>query len=113
MNVEDKERNKYERMWSFPQYRGWSPGFDAAPVAYRTMQCKEGETLIDMGCGTGRAGTYFADEFAATIPAGCDLKETFVERCTFDAIESALDIIRRDMLHHIRAERIVGAQFLR
>ena len=61
MSVEDKERNKYERMWSFPAYRGWSPGFDAAPIAYRTMQCKEGETLLDMGCGTGRAGTYFAD----------------------------------------------------
>jgi hypothetical protein len=61
MTTEDKERRKYERMWSFKEYRGWSPGLDAAPVAYAAMQCREGESLIDMGCGTGRAGNYFAD----------------------------------------------------
>ena len=61
MSTADKEQKKYERMWSFPQYRGWSPGLDAAPVAYATMHCREGQSLIDMGCGTGRAGVYFAE----------------------------------------------------
>jgi hypothetical protein len=52
------ERAKYERMWAFPQYRVWSPGEDSADEA---MAIFGTSSVVDFGCGEGRALDKFLD----------------------------------------------------
>ena len=58
----DSERVKYERVWDDSRYRTQTDGLPAVFRAFRGMGCKPGETLIDWGCGTGRAAKLFADK---------------------------------------------------
>jgi hypothetical protein len=48
-----QERDKYERMWSFPAYRVLSPGENSVDDFLEIV--KPVGTVIDFGCGTGRA----------------------------------------------------------
>lgn len=48
------EREKYERMWAVKGYRAHSPG-EAAVETFLTHVKGRGD-LVDIGCGTGRAG---------------------------------------------------------
>ena len=50
----ESERKKYERMWSHPAYREWSPGQTALEDALRWLELLPGERVIDFGCGTAR-----------------------------------------------------------
>jgi 2-polyprenyl-3-methyl-5-hydroxy-6-metoxy-1,4-benzoquinol methylase len=54
------ERKKYQECWSYSQYRQYSPGEWALPL-FRDVNRKKG-SLIDLGCGTGRASATLADE---------------------------------------------------
>lgn len=51
----DLERIKYERMWAEPDYRNHSPGKYWAEIFADIADPKSGETLIDLGCGSGGA----------------------------------------------------------
>ena len=55
------EREKYERVWEIPNYRRYSPGEHLVDHAIETLGMKPGESIIDYGCGTGRAATKFKD----------------------------------------------------
>jgi 2-polyprenyl-3-methyl-5-hydroxy-6-metoxy-1,4-benzoquinol methylase len=55
MNLAAAERRKYELVWSHSEYRRYSPGEAAIPY-FRQLVRKRG-TLIDLGCGAGRAGS--------------------------------------------------------
>ena len=48
------EQQKYERMWAYPGYRVHSPG-EQAVETFLSLVVERG-TLLDIGCGTGRAG---------------------------------------------------------
>jgi len=48
------ERNKYQLMWQYDEYRKHSPGELAAETAMDLLQ--PDSMVIDFGCGTGRAG---------------------------------------------------------
>lgn len=47
------EHQKYETMWSLPEYRQWSPGEDLVDKFFDIV--KPMGLVIDFGCGTGRA----------------------------------------------------------
>lgn len=49
------EQIKYERMWDVKQYRKYSPGERILPEIQESLQMPEGSSIIDFGCGTGRA----------------------------------------------------------
>lgn len=49
------EQEKYERMWTVNGYRAYSPGEELVP-AFLDMMDDDRSTLLDIGCGTGRAG---------------------------------------------------------
>lgn len=52
---EADEARKYWRMWEREEYRRLSPGEELAPLAYRALGMDVGDSVIDFGCGPGRA----------------------------------------------------------
>lgn len=55
------EKEKYEKMWRRPEYREISPGLNAAEEFLNHFQkrFKPADTLMDLGCGSGKAGAFF------------------------------------------------------
>ncbi len=76
MITAEQEREKYRRMWSVPAYRNYSPGAGLA-TEFRARLAKAGDTVIDLGCGTGRAADM--------------LRQKGIEVTGFDIAENALD----------------------
>jgi len=58
-DIAEVERRKYEFVWQGDKYRKRSPGWDGRVEAWRELGCKQGESLIDYGCGSGRATAWF------------------------------------------------------
>lgn len=56
-----QEREKYQRIWAHPDYRRWSPGEAMVPVFLERLPWQAGNGVLDLGCGTGRAGKQLAD----------------------------------------------------
>jgi len=54
------EQTKYERMWEHDEYRGYSPGEQAAQTFLSQAKPLKDSTCIDFGCGTGRGGLMVA-----------------------------------------------------
>ena len=54
--VADLERDKYRRMWAEPSYHQGSPGERAVPLCLHALPMQPGETVVDAGAGSGRAG---------------------------------------------------------
>jgi len=50
------EQKKYTEMWNIPEYRNYSPGEICAQQFVWIAKPKLGETVLDLGCGTGRGG---------------------------------------------------------
>jgi SAM-dependent methyltransferase len=55
-NVVTEETKKYIRCWEEDQYRENSPGQKNVPLFLRKAEPEDGATVVDWGCGTGRAG---------------------------------------------------------
>lgn len=84
------ERKKYQEIWSYSQYRAHSPGEWALPL-FRQMVRKKG-TLIDLGCGTGRAGLALSEEGHQVTLLD------FADNCLdFKVRKSALPFIRSNL----------------
>lgn len=54
------ERDKYIAMWNRDEYRVVAPGEDYAQSFLKMVCPDEGKSVIDFGCGTGRAGLCFS-----------------------------------------------------
>lgn len=55
------ERDKYERMWAIPEYRENSPGESAVDAFLQSVSWTHGDSVLDLGCGTGRASLRLAN----------------------------------------------------
>jgi SAM-dependent methyltransferase len=55
-----QERDKYAEIWNeIPEYKLVSPGLQNVDRFLKVMKPSLGETLIDIGCGQGKAGLEF------------------------------------------------------
>jgi SAM-dependent methyltransferase len=55
------EQEKYQAVWAHPAYRAESPGERSVEIFLRWAEPKKGQTLRDLGCGTGRGGQALSD----------------------------------------------------
>lgn len=112
----DAERNKYARMWAVPDYRLYSPGAQYARQAYYFFDPKPGDTLLDLGCGTGRASAYFATRGLGVtlvdfVPSAVEVVGLpFVEACLWELPNNlqADFTFCVDVLEHIPPERVAA-----
>lgn len=108
------EVEKYSAMWKLPQYRMHSPGEETAFDFVRIAKPQRGQTVADLGCGTGRGGR------AVKRLCGCDVVYVdFVEHCkdegrpdhVCDLADTPKDLADfaycTDVLEHIPPERLV------
>jgi hypothetical protein len=49
------EAQKYQKVWDYPKYRDWSPGDICVDEFIKQAKPRATDTIIDYGCGTGRA----------------------------------------------------------
>jgi 2-polyprenyl-3-methyl-5-hydroxy-6-metoxy-1,4-benzoquinol methylase len=123
--MQEAEKNKYEEMWQCSEYRLASPGFFSAQAFLNFFRdgVQIGDTIIDFGCGTGRAGSVFLlrglsvqmvdivsnclDEHIANLMHFCSDKFEFIEACLWDLPKTlaASDwIYCCDVLEHLPEE---------
>ena len=83
------EQEIYQRMWDNPIYREVAPGERSVAAFLRQARPRARATVIDFGCGTGRASLLMA----LPAPAGGSLNVTML-----DFADNCLDQDIRDML---------------
>lgn len=108
------EREKYLLMWCEPDYRRDSPGARVVPMFLEIVQPSEGATVLDLGCGTGRASLRMHD--AGLSPVMLDFagncRDEFAEFLPFYEHDLSEPILLRadygfcaDVMEHIPAEQ--------
>jgi len=58
--VRPLEKDLYKMMWDKPEYRQVAPGEKIAHEFLKQAKPKQGATVLDLGCGTGRGGLNLA-----------------------------------------------------
>ena len=113
-DIEAQERTKYEQMWQIDSYRRNAPGEKLVGDAVSKLGIKTGDTVIDFGCGTGRAAAKFqalgmkisaVDIAANCLDSGIELPlavQTLWEPCPFAAKYGFCT----DTMEHIPPERV-------
>lgn len=110
MSLTEIERNKYRRIWEIDEYRSYSPGIKYID---RFLAMTEPDSVIDFGCGTGRAALVLhhrgyivtAVDFAEN---SIEVELPFVNACLWEDIGVAP--VRygycTDVMEHIPTEKV-------
>lgn len=72
MSLVAQETRKYKAVWSDPRYRVFSPGQQWLPMFRAMIRAKPGTTVVDIGCGTGRAAALMRERWRYKV-TGIDL----------------------------------------
>lgn len=111
----EQERDKYRRMWAFPGYRHKSPGEELVKMFLRKAQPKPGDTLVDAGCGPGRASLLLAEaglnvtmlDITSAAPDKKARHLPFMEACLWERNPIIFDwVYCCDVLEHIPPEHV-------
>lgn len=102
------EKAKYERIWADPGYRRNSPGLNVAPFAFDVLGLMPGDSLIDYGCGEGKAVDYFRRrEIKAKGVDIVKLRPDVTEACLWDMPKMQADYaFSADVLEHLPEHRV-------
>ncbi len=115
MTTATAERRKYEEVWSLPNYRAYSPGEAVLPLFRQQVRPRSKGRLIDIGCGTGRAGLALAsDGWDVTLldhAKNCRDHEAkglpFVKACVWGRWAGQWDVgYCCDVMEHIPPEKV-------
>lgn len=85
MNLEEKEAEKYRRMWSNRNYASYSPGAELVGKFINVIKPRKRATIIDFGCGSGKASLLLA-VFGLKVIA-----IDFAENCLDEDIKEIID----------------------
>ena len=113
--LEDRERAKYEQIWTHDVYRKTAPGETMVELAVELLGMTEGQSVIDFGCGTGRASKKLIDmgydvlsidHAANCVDYGITLN--FKQACLWDLPTGILADIGycTDVMEHIPMEKV-------
>lgn len=92
--TDQSERFKYEAIWTHTDYRLSSPGEKGVAFAVEQMGWTPPETIIDFGCGTGRASLALADLGFDVL--GIDIAENALDQNVID--DGRIKFIRCSLL---------------
>ena len=112
------EALKYGKLWEFPEYRVISPGQDWVPTFLTHANPRKGSRIIDLGCGTGRAGlllhTLGMNVILVDFVRNCldpEVKEKLGDKFVKADLEKKLPIIGDygyccDVMEHIPPDKV-------
>lgn len=113
-NHKKTERAKYETMWKIDRYRKYSPGERLVDYFLSRVNVTDLHTVIDFGCGTGRAAKKIQDKSNATVigldiatnclDKGVDIE--LVECCLWEKVPKGDVGYCTDVMEHIPPEHI-------
>lgn len=112
MSLSEQEREKYEKAWALDKYRDYSPGEHLVERAIADLGMTSFETVIDFGCGTGRAAKKFQDlDFSVLgvdfVPDAVETDIAFKEACLWDLPVLKADWgFCTDVMEHIPTEKV-------
>lgn len=96
------EKDLYEKLWRTEEYRQSSPGERMVPQFLLQAQPSRGTTLVDLGCGTGRASLLLA----LPPPMGASMRVTmvdFTDNCLDEEIKQML-VTQAENLKFVQAD---------
>lgn len=103
------ERAKYERMWTFAEYRQVAPGEGIAAMFLSQARPKAGSEVIDFGAGTGRGALMLA------LLGGLKVHMLdFAENCLDEDVQAALTTQSHVLdfrLHDLNRPSPISAQY--
>lgn len=110
----EQERDKYRRTWAYPAYRLWSPGEGMVPAFLERLPWQKDDGLLDLGCGTGRAGKLLADAGLRVLMIdlcreAVEADVPFMEACLWElppGVQPREWIFCVDVLEHLPTEYI-------
>lgn len=114
MDLVARERQKYEMVWNVDAYRKTAPGEHAVEYAIDKLGIQKGDSLMDFGCGTGRATKKFNElgvhAYGVDIARNCldkDVKILFQQACLWDLPNiNVMWGYCTDVLEHIPPEKV-------
>lgn len=114
MTDTEQERRKYWRMWQHKDYGHYSPGDNRADWFRSFIAREKYDTLIDLGCGTGRVGKKFAQKhfkvFQLDLVDARDpgVQFPFIEACLWELpFKAQFDwFYCADVMEHIPPTRV-------
>lgn len=111
--IERREEDKYVEMWQHPDYRNMSPADDHIVEVIDLLLLPQGSSVIDFGCGTGRATkklqNYGCDVVGIDIaPNALETDVKFVKAILWDlpGYVTADYGICCDVMEHIPPEKV-------
>ena len=125
MNLAQSERRKYEKIWQVPGYGKFSPAEEVLPLFRQMVKVpwKKGvgtyplPSLVDIGCGTGRASKELEKQYHVWQMDFVDARE---DDCIFTLYKKNIwgrwDLLPRwnigfccDVMEHIPTEKVDAA----
>lgn len=112
--MRQEEQAKYEKMWTFDRYRVVAPGEKLVNKAISSMGMRYGSSVLDLGCGTGRAAQQFKDlgffVIGVDFAANClddDIDIIFRQVCLWEPFDLPSDYgFCTDVMEHIPTDYV-------